>query len=937
MRNQRWWRLLVAFALVGVVGILAWAGFTSEWKTIGEVASAMTAAVGVIRAVAAWRPGRPSADLDAVLEAVATVVRQQWEAEEGVRRLTDPWPLTLRWVICARDGVMDYWEVIRGVEGCNTPIALDGRLDEIGDVFERIPSRRLVVLGEPGSGKSVLAMHFTLTRTRSRVPGDPVPVLFPVASWNPSESSLSAWMVSRLCVDYPILGGRTTAGSTVAADLIERGAIWPVLDGLDEAPEPVRAEVITAVNKTLSVGDRLLLTCRSQQFADAVADAGDVVTGAAVIELAPLRFEDAAGYLRVTTPTRRGVNKWDPVLIRLRAHPQDPLRAVLTTPLMIELARIAYSEHAADPAVMLDRARFASMEDIEDHLLDQLVPSVFSDGAAVRVHDCGWQPGQPQRWLRFLAADLTRRGARDLAWWELYRSLPSTWFRLVSGIAVGLVACGGTTLLTWLLYPYSRISVLSPARLPESVFLGVWVGFLAGYLAGFAPRPSDPAPSRMREQLLCFIGVVSYGVLAAIAAGLLTWWSHPVPGACHSAVPGACHSATMDAVGTQVRTALWLFFAFGVVAGFFGPHPGWMGGGRRDRAKRVLAIAVSVGLTFGFVVLGVEQGVTDFLAGCHGFGHAVRSGLLVGLKFCLAVGVATGIAIAVAHRVPRPAADGPPGPFDPSVLDRLRALLAVALVLIVLIAVATALKILLERQIGIASIVHALQVGLGWGLGDAVPVVVWIGLLPSRSGPVTLKFRLRGRVSSFLTTSLVTGSVIGLATGLSRAVGADLDSRIWVGCVTGLVVGPAVGVVAVCLDTPSVFDRPSSPASSLLADRRSAVVSGLAYAIAAGVNAWPIFDGTPETLGTITTVPVFGFAFFLAAVFSTASGRHVIAALWLWLRGDLPLRTTRFLDDAHDRGAMRRIGGVYQFQHAHLQDRLASQAGTVTAPEAISA
>ena len=32
----------------------------------------------------------------------------------------------------------------------------------------------------------------------------------------------------------------------------------------------------------------------------------------------------------------------------------------------------------------------------------------------------------------------------------------------------------------------------------------------------------------------------------------------------------------------------------------------------------------------------------------------------------------------------------------------------------------------------------------------------------------------------------------------------------------------------------------------------------------------------------------------------------MIASVWLWLQGRLPLRSTEFLDDAHTRGALRR-------------------------------
>jgi hypothetical protein len=466
VRKERWRQLLVGVALAGVVGALGWVWHKHGWETAGKLAGAITGVLTLLGVVAKWWPRRGvTGDADAALEDLAVAVRRQWEAEQTLRRLADPWPLPLCWVTCEHDAVMDYWEVISGVAGRETPIDLGGCLDEIVEVFERIPSRRLVVLGEPGAGKSVLAMHFIVATLRGRVAGDPVPVLFPVASWNPREASLSTWMVSRLCVDYPVLGGRVASGATLAGDLVQRGQIWPVLDGLDEAPEPVPGEVITALNRTLSAGDRVLLTCRSAEFVAAV-EAADVVTAAAVIELTPLGLDEVASYLRVTAPTRRGVNKWEPIFTHLRTHPEDPLATVLTTPLMIWLARVAYSEqHGADPAVLLDRTRFATADSIGDHLLDQLVPAVYSGAPTTQAR--GWRAGEPGRWLSLLAADLNRLGTRDIAWWELYRRLPPTAFRLVSGVVVGLAAALGVALLA------------------DSVWQGVLFGFNAGCWRAF--------------------------------------------------------------------------------------------------------------------------------------------------------------------------------------------------------------------------------------------------------------------------------------------------------------------------------------------------------------------------------------------------------------------------------------------------------------------
>jgi hypothetical protein len=47
--------------------------------------------------------------------------------------------------------------------------------------------------------------------------------------------------------------------------------------------------------------------------------------------------------------------------------------------------------------------------------------------------------------------------------------------------------------------------------------------------------------------------------------------------------------------------------------------------------------------------------------------------------------------------------------------------------------------------------------------------------------------------------------------------------------------------------------------------------------------------------------------------------------MWLPLRGQLPWAVIAFLDDACERGVLRRAGAVYQFRHAQLQEHLAHE------------
>jgi hypothetical protein len=82
-------------------------------------------------------------------------VQEQWRDEEKFRRLQDPFPLPVSWT-AADATVTDHWGNVCGRSTDGEPVHLDGQLGDVVDVFDRVPSGRLVVLGKPGAGKTVL-------------------------------------------------------------------------------------------------------------------------------------------------------------------------------------------------------------------------------------------------------------------------------------------------------------------------------------------------------------------------------------------------------------------------------------------------------------------------------------------------------------------------------------------------------------------------------------------------------------------------------------------------------------------------------------------------------------------------------------------------------------------------------------------------------------
>ncbi|MFE9825471.1 NACHT domain-containing protein [Streptomyces sp. NPDC005791] len=442
--------------------------------------------------------------LEGAAEQLARELEVLWNREMKLRRLQHPAPLPVRWVNAEEFG--DHWTNIRTDDGRDAPLDLSGS-SALHEVYSRIPSGRLLILGRAGAGKSVLALRFALDRLRARGPGGRVPVLFPMASWDPATQDLESWAAGRLAADHPALAGQAVSGGTVAAELLRSDRLLPVLDGFDEMSTQTRHHALRRLRASLGEADPFLLTSRADEYEAAVRQADIVLPATAAVRVEPLSVQESVDYLHRTA--RKLVvggavaTKWDPVLTRLREHPSDPqvlrLRDVLTTPLMTGLARITYSDTSRDPAELLDHRRFPGRAAIEDHLLGQLVPAVTG------------QSERTARWLMFLAQHLTSLGTQDLEWWRLSQAGP----RAARAVGALLAMGAATALLGWRVDSQtSWFGIGMPVWVPFGVLCLIAVADVVfnarESLPQYVPRTE---PGRMVRPALVVVAVVCGGLL----------------------------------------------------------------------------------------------------------------------------------------------------------------------------------------------------------------------------------------------------------------------------------------------------------------------------------------------------------------------------------------------------------------------------------------
>lgn len=435
----------------------------------------------------------------AAMHALAGLVGIQWREETQIRQLNDPEPAPVRWRTTQRP-VMDHPVNVAG----RRRMVFRGRTDDVAGIaaaFLALPRQRLVILGEPGSGKTALAVLLLLRLLAERGPADPVPVLFTLSGWDPEREHFRKWLARRIGEEYPAL--RAAAfGVDAPGALVNQQDIIAVLDGLDELPADIQPKVITALNSAAD-GVGLIVTCRTAEFTAAV-HAGDVLTAAAVIEAEPLDADVVTTYLNACIPPNR-FPAWQPVLAGLRASPTGPLAAALTTPLMLWLLRAVYidqPQNAGRPAPdgLLDAGRFAEPGQVRMHLLDALIPALF--GGVARAGSVPprrrWRAPDAQRWLGYLAAHLQQRQTRDLAWWQLHWALPRWQMRLLLGAAGGLV----TAIPFGLLFAHAAGHMFGPASGRSfGVLAGLAFGIAGGLAAALSLFPARGRPAHAVLQL----------------------------------------------------------------------------------------------------------------------------------------------------------------------------------------------------------------------------------------------------------------------------------------------------------------------------------------------------------------------------------------------------------------------------------------------------
>ncbi|USR91204.1 NACHT domain-containing protein [Phormidium yuhuli AB48] len=424
--------------------------------------------------------------------------------------------------LASREDLLDRpWGMTWQQESHSEPLpsgtqALD-KFDELG------VGRTLLILGEPGSGKTTTLLEMArelIERARYDV-SLPIPVLFNLSSWRGKRQTIADWLVAELKHKYQV---RQQTAST----WIQEQKLLLLLDGLDEVQSNRREACVAAINEFYQDhGQTELIVCSRVQDYEAL-NTRLQLQGA--ICLQPLTSEQVSDYFQGTGDALAGVAQ----VMDEDTH----LREFGRSPLMLSIMSLAYQGMSAS-----ELQETVTPEQRRQHLFDTYIQRMLNRHVGPKPYS----DQQTQHWLSYLAKQLVRESQTifliegiQLNWLQTKQQILE--YNLKLSVILGAVLGA----ILWTFFPYVITTSLEEFPLFLILLFG---GIIVG---GVSAVCWTELQTVLGQKLLKPIGALGFSLLVGLIVLMLGW----LFGLIYSSVAG------MDSVLTQPVNVPVLYLSY---------------------------------------------------------------------------------------------------------------------------------------------------------------------------------------------------------------------------------------------------------------------------------------------------------------------------------------------------------------------------------------
>src|SRR5215210_949043 len=301
--------------------------------------------------------------------------------------------------------------------------------DDIVAAFES-SKRRLLLVGEPGSGKTIAAYSLIEYLDEREVAEGRVPLLVNLSAWEAQET-FEAFLVDYLCSSV----GYEVPERAVASAFISSDGYDLILDGLDEIPLRLRAhfsERLDEFVRVLAGAVGVVVTCRIQEYEQLLAAHFTVLGLVQAVEILPLSSEQLdSAFVELAKRDK----EWETLLSQRDLTAYKRVRHLLSNPLFLNLAVVSH----LSPEQLLDST--TTEQDLRDLVFESYLDSTLADQR-------DYEPQDARRYLSWIADFLngdevspfglkaTDYTVFDLA--DLTPPEPPRRYRLFEGLGLGL-------------------------------------------------------------------------------------------------------------------------------------------------------------------------------------------------------------------------------------------------------------------------------------------------------------------------------------------------------------------------------------------------------------------------------------------------------------------------------------------------------------------
>lgn len=440
-----------------------------------------------------WRrsPSSPRRDGYRNRQVLLDKVSHYWI--QGVLETSLQGRVTMELGLEAREDLLDHpWSFVWRREDDGQPLPANTRAI---DKFDELGScRTLLILGEPGSGKTTTLLDIArelIERAKYDVTLA-IPVVFNLSSWLGKRETIKDWLVTELNTKYQVR--RKTATTW-----IEEQQLLLLLDGLDEVDARRREACVAALNQFCQDhGETELIVC-SRMYDYEALDNRLLFQGA--IYLQPLTSEQIREYF-VKAGERLGT-------IAEAMEEDETLQELGRSPLMLSIMSLAYEGVPAS-----ELRDDSSLEKRHQHLFDCYIARML----ARRFGEKPYRDEQMKAWLGYLAQQLVQ----DSQTVFLIEGIQRSWLRTqAEALEYHLKLCGITGAvfgtIAGLVAPYVwETELAGDLRLIGGLGSGAILGLISalcwtGFRHGLGRRVTSP------------LGMLSGSAIAGLIALILGW------------------------------------------------------------------------------------------------------------------------------------------------------------------------------------------------------------------------------------------------------------------------------------------------------------------------------------------------------------------------------------------------------------------------------